>query len=202
MPFQEKWTPEKKACNFVRGVVSPLWAHIALDGRAKRVGKGYRMARYAEDIVVMANSLPAIAQAYPVVTTVLDERGLALHPEKTRMVHRAEGVDVLGFHGQMRGPKLLITPQSQKVQALLRDVRSWRKHHQTVSPEAVMRHLNPLLRGWAMDYRQVVSKHACQKVDDHIWRALWRWATRRHPRTSQRWIYRRSFEVGKYGATC
>jgi len=184
------------------GVVSPLLANIALDGLAKRVGKGSRMARYADDRVVMAKSLPAIEQAGPVVSAFLDERGLALHPEKTRMVHRTEGVDCLGFHGQRRGQRLLITPQSQKGHALLRDVRSWLKHHQTVSPEAVIRHLNPLLRGWALDYRHVVSKHALQQVDYHIWRALWRWAKRRHPRKSPRWLYRRDFEVGKYGATC
>jgi RNA-directed DNA polymerase len=159
------------------------------------------MARYAEDIVVMAKSLPAIEQACPVVTACLDERGLALHPGKTRIVHRTEGFDLLGVHVQRRGQRLRITPQSQKVQALLRDVRSWLKHHQTVSPEAVIPHLNPLIRGWAMYYHHVVSKHTFQKVDDHIWRASWRWAKRRHPRKSPRWIYRRYFEVGKYGAT-
>jgi RNA-directed DNA polymerase len=184
------------------GVGSPLLANIALDGLAKRLGKGYRMARYADDIVVMAKSLPAIEQAGAVVTALLDERGLALHPEKTRIVQRPEGFDLLGFHVQMRGRRLLITPQRQKVQALLRDVRSWLKHHQTVSPEAVIRHLNPLIRGWAMYYRHVVSKRTFQTVDYHIWRALWRWAKRRHPRKSQRWIYRRYFEVGTYGATC
>ena len=183
------------------GVVSPLLANIALDGLAKRLGKGYRMARYADDIVVMAKSLPAIEQAYPVVAAFLDERGLALHPEKTRIVHRAEGFDFLGFRVQMRGQKLLITPQSQKVQALLRDVRSRLKHHQTVSPEAVIRHLNPLLRGWAMYYRHVVSKQTFQKVDYHIWSALWHWAKRRHPKKPKRWTYRRYFEIGKYGAT-
>jgi RNA-directed DNA polymerase len=193
--------PKKKVCKIVGGVVSPLLANIALDGLAKRLGKGYRTARYADDIVVMAKSVPAIEQAYPVVTAFLDERGLALHPEKTRIVHRTEGFDFLGFHVQMRGEKLLITPQKQKVQALLQDVRSWLKHHQTVSPEAVIRHLNPLIRGWAMYYRHVVSKQTFQKVDYHIWRALWRWATRRHPKQPKRWIYRRYFAVGKYGAT-
>ena len=183
------------------GVISPLLANIALDGLAKQLGKGYRVARYADDIVVMATSLPAIEQACPVVTAFLDERGLALHPEKTRIVQRTEGFDFLGFHVQMRGEKLLITPQQQKVQALLQDVRSWLKHHQTVSPEAVIRHLNPLIRGWAMYYRQVVSKQTFQKVDYHIWRALWRWAKRRHPKKPKRWIYRRYFAVGKYGAT-
>jgi RNA-directed DNA polymerase len=98
----------------------------------------------------MAKSLPAIEQARPVVTAFLDERGRALHPEKTRLGQRTEGLDFLGFHVQMRGEKLLITPQQQKGQALLQDVRSWLKPHQTVSPEAVSRHLNPLIRGWAM----------------------------------------------------
>ena len=183
------------------GVVSPLLANIALDGLAKRLGKGYRMARYADDIVVMAKSLPAIEQACPVVTAFLDERGLALHPEKTRMVQRTEGFDFLGFHVQMRGQKLLITPQKQKVHALLQEVRSWLRSHQTVSAEVVIRHLNPLIRGWAMYYHHVVSKQTFQKVDYHIWRALWRWVKRRHPKKPKRWIYRRYFAVGKYGAT-
>ena len=73
------------------GVISPLLANIALDGLAKRLGKGYRVARYADDIVVMAKSLHAIEQACPVVTAFLDERGLALHQEKTRIVQRTEG---------------------------------------------------------------------------------------------------------------
>ena len=95
----------------------------------------------------------------------------------------------------------LSTPQRQQVHAQLRDGRSWPKPHQTVSPAAVIRHLHPLIRGGAMDERQVVCHHTVQHVDDHLWRARWRWAKRRHPRTSPRWMYRRSFAVGQDGAT-
>jgi RNA-directed DNA polymerase len=150
----------------------------------------------------MAKRRPAIAQACPVVTTFLQERGLALHPEKTRIVQRTEGVDFLGFHVQMRGPKLLITPQKQQVQALLQAIRAWRKTHATVTAAVVMHHLNPLIRGGAMDDRHVVSQHTFQHVDYHIWRALWRWVKRRHPKKPKRWLYRRYCAVGKYGATC
>ena len=79
------------------GVISPLLAPSALDGLAKRLGKGDRVARHADDIVVMAKSLHAIEQAFPVVTALLDERALALKPDKTRRVQRTEGVDCLGF---------------------------------------------------------------------------------------------------------
>jgi RNA-directed DNA polymerase len=176
-------------------------ANIALDGLAKRLGRGYRVARYAADIVVLAKSLHAIEQAYPVTTAFLDERGLALHPEKTRIVQRTEGFGFLGFHVQMRGQKLLITPQKQKVQKLRQEVRSWLKTHQAVSAAGVIRHRNPLIRGWAMYYRQGVSKQTFQKVDYHLWSALWHGAQRRHPKKPKRWTYRRYFEIGKYGAT-
>ena len=149
----------------------------------------------------MAKSLSAMAQAYPVVRAFLKERGLALHPEKTRIVHRTEGCDFFGFHVQMRGEKLLLTPQKQKVQALLQEGRSWLKTHPTVTAEVVLRHLHPLLRGWALYYRHVVSKHTCQQVDSYIWRGRWRWAKRRHPKNPKRWLYRRDVEVGQYGAT-
>ena len=87
------------------------------------------------------------------------------------------------------------------MQELRQRVRAWLKAHQTVSAEAVIRQLNPLLRGWAMYYRHVVSKQTFQKVDYHLWRALWHWAKRRHPTKPKRWIYHRYFERGKYGAT-
>jgi RNA-directed DNA polymerase len=189
-----RWVPQ-------RGVSSPLLANIALDGLAHRLGKGDRMARYADDLVLMAKSLPAIEQACPVVTACLQERGLALHPEKTRMVQRTEGFDCLGFHVQMRGQKLLITPQTQKVHALLQEVRAWVNTHATVTAAVVIHHLNPRIRGWAVYDRHVVRKHTFQHVDYHIWRALWRWVKRRHPKKPTRWLYRRYFEVGKYGAT-
>src|SRR4029453_17301582 len=175
-------TPKKKVCKIVGGVSRPLLANIARDGLAKQLGKGYRVARDADDMVVRAKSLPAIEQACPVVTAFLDERGLALHRENTRMVQRTEGVDCLGFQVQMRGQNLLITPQKQKVPARLQEVRSWRKTPRTVAAAVVIRHLNPLIRGGARYSHQVVSTPPFQKVDDHIWRALWRWGKRGHPK--------------------
>src|SRR5687768_16923096 len=104
----------------------------------------------------MATSLPAIEQACPVGTVFRDDRGLALHPEKTCRVQRTEGVEWLGCQVQRRGQTLLLTPPQQKVHARLQEVRSWLKPQQTVAANVVMRHLNPRIRGWAMSSRHVV----------------------------------------------
>jgi hypothetical protein len=183
------------------GVRRPWLANLALAGLAKRLGKGSRVARDADALLVMAKSLPAIAQACPVGIACLDARGLALPPEKTRMVQRTDGVDFLGCPVQRRGQKRLSTPQQQKGQVLRQEVRSWLQTPQTVAAEVVTRPLNPLLRGGAMSYRQVVSTQTCQTVEDHRGRAPGRWAQRRPPKQSQRWLYRRDGDLGKDGAT-
>src|SRR5690606_7988145 len=53
--------------------------------------------------------------------------------------------------------------------------------------------LNPMIRGWANYHRHAVSKATYNKVDRHIWQAIWRWARRRHPMKSAEWVRKRYF---------
>lgn len=183
------------------GVISPLLANIALDGMQHILGKGYRLARYADDFVIMAKTRREIEQAIPKITSWLKERGLELNWEKTRVAHRTEGFHFLGFEVRMYGRKLLIKPQKEKVKTLLEKVKAWLDDHKMAKPEEVIKHLNPLLRGWALYYRYVVSKKTFHKVDHKVWWMLWRWAKRRHPNKPEKWVYHRYFRKGNpYGS--
>lgn len=53
--------------------------------------------------------------------------------------------------------------------------------------------LNPVIRGWAEYFRNFVANDAFTKFDHGFWHALWRWAKRRHPNKSRRWIVDRYF---------
>jgi RNA-directed DNA polymerase len=55
--------------------------------------------------------------------------------------------------------------------------------------------LNPVIRGWAQYHRHVVSKRAFSTVDQCIFWMLWRWAKRRHPNKSAKWIKKRYFST-------
>lgn len=180
------------------GVISPLLANIALDGLQEHLGKGYRYVRYADDFVVMAKTREAIEEAIPRIKAFLADRGLELNPKKTRIVHKEDGFDFLGFHVQDRKGKLLITPQKEKVKGLLEKVRNWLKTHKHVSPEAVIRTLNPILRGWANYYCSCVAKETFEDVDHQVWKALYLWMRRRHPRKPWWWIQKKYLtRVGK-----
>ncbi|WP_283387185.1 group II intron maturase-specific domain-containing protein, partial [Escherichia coli] len=89
--------------------------------------------------------------------------------------------------------KLLIKPSPQKVKEFLKRVRQTIKDNPTVSQSTLIWHLNPILKGWARYYRHVVSKKIFHKVSHEIWKALWRWACRRHPKKGTGWIRRKYF---------
>lgn len=55
--------------------------------------------------------------------------------------------------------------------------------------------LNPMIRGWANYHRHVMSKKTFYHVDTAIFKALWSWAKRRHPKKPRRWV------ADKYFAT-
>jgi RNA-directed DNA polymerase len=157
------------------------------------LGKGYRFVRYADDFVVMAKTKEALEQVIPKIAEFLAQRGLEMNPEKTRLVHKTEGFDFLGFHIQDRKGKLLITPRKDNVVGLLRKVRTWLKRNLHASPEGVIRTLNPILQGWANYYSVCVAKRTFTKIDHDLCETLLEWVKRRHPTKSWRWRRRRYF---------
>jgi RNA-directed DNA polymerase len=92
------------------GVISPLLANIYLHAfdRAWAEGGTGDLVRYADDFVVLCSSRAQAEDAARRATAIMAGLGLALHPDKTRVVdlrNGAEGFDFLGchFHARMSG---------------------------------------------------------------------------------------------------
>ena len=190
------------------GVISPLLANIALDGMerlfeaegsdgkaiapAKRKGadKGLQVIRYADDFVVTAPT-QAVLETYvkPKLLEFLQERGLQLSEAKTHIVHIDEGFDFLGFHiRRFKKRKVLTKPQKKKVIKHLQGIKAYLNTHQQEKTEKVIGTLNPVIRGWANYYRHCAAKAVFSKVRHRQWQMLWRWAKRRHPNKSSKWV--------------
>jgi len=61
-------------------------------------------------------------------------------------------------------------------------------HNKTVKTKDLIQLLNPKIRGWSNYYRHVCSKKTFGYVDYCIFRSIWRWAVRRHPEKSTKWV--------------
>lgn len=151
------------------------------------------LVRYADDFVVMCHTEDQAEQVRSRLGEWLAPRGLAFNEDKTHVVHVDHGFDFLGFNVRRYGGKLLIKPSPAAVrrfrQRLAGEVRALRG----ANAEAVIRKLNPIIRGWAAYYRGVVSKEVFTTIDHHLWRHLYRWALRTHPNKSRHWVAARYF---------
>lgn len=177
------------------GVVSPVLANVALDGLQALLGSKFGYVRYADDFIVTARSKEQIEAIKPTIEKYLEERGLALNTEKTKIVSIEDGFNFLGFNVRSYRGKCLIKPQKEKVLAFLKDIRQWLKSHRQVKAEAVIDVLSPRIVGWANYYRHVVSKEVFSYVEHQIWKALWQWCRRRHPNKTLHWIADKYFTM-------
>jgi RNA-directed DNA polymerase len=201
------------------GIISPLLANQVLDGLEEELGNRYGRAhglkrhkhhlaaknkvhfvRYADDFVITGCSRELLEnEIKPLVRDFLALRGLTLSEEKTKVTHVGEGFDFLGqnirkYHHGTPKEKLLIKPSKKNVKAFLEEVRMTIRKHRTSPQHLLIKALNPKIRGWANYHQHVVSKDTYNRVDKETWRALWRWAKRRHPMKPRRWIISRYFK--------
>jgi RNA-directed DNA polymerase len=193
-------------------IISPTIANLVLDGLEahldqvcgiKKYGvRQYRhnphiihFIRYADDFIVTCreeNYLKNIV--LPAIQDFLKPRGLTLSDDKTLITHIDQGFDFLGQNVRKYDGKLLIKPSKKNVHTFLQKVRGVIKNMPNARTIDLIRKLNPMIRGWAMYHRHVVSKRTFSNVDHAIFKMTWRWAKRRHAgKKNMMWIKNRYF---------
>jgi RNA-directed DNA polymerase len=175
------------------GIISPLISNIALDGMQQLLKGKAHLIRYADDFVATAPTRRKIEAIVPVIEQWLQERGLVMHPEKTRIVHVDDGFDFLGFTVKHYKRKCLFRPQKEKVLSFLQEIRQWLKRNRSAAAEHVIRHLNPILIGWSNYYKHASSKRTFAYVQHQIRSCLWKWCLRRHPNKGKEWVRKKYF---------
>ena len=65
--------------------------------------------------------------------------------------------------------------------------------YKTVSTQALIVKLNPVIKGWANYFSTVVSKQIFSQLDDLLGRRLGRWGSRRHPNKPGKWVKKKYF---------
>lgn len=190
------------------GIISPVLANLALDGMEALLQQHFggsdrrsrkhqvNLIRYADDFVVTGSSRELLEdEVKPLLCAFLAARGLELSPEKTSITQIETGFDFLGQNVRKYGGKLLIKPSQANVHHHLTHLQETVKKHLGQSAGALIRQLNPKIRGWANYHRHIVAKATFSRVDHALFQMLWRWALRRHRNKGCRWIRDRYFRT-------
>jgi RNA-directed DNA polymerase len=185
------------------GVISPILANLALDGMQKAIRQAVRregdkvnFVRYADDFIVTGATRELLEQKVkPALTAFLTPRGLELSEQKTVITPIHKGFDFLGHTVRKFGDKLLTYPAKSGVKALREKISLCIKSALGKPQAALLRQLNPLLRGWANYYRHGASKRTFNRLDNYVFWQLLRWARRRHPKKTAAWRQRKYFSA-------
>ena len=199
-------------------VISPTLANMVLDGMEmaidlaagvkhwgkqaprRRINPNHiHLIRYADDFVITSSDRVLLeTKVKPAIESFLLERGLKLSADKTRLTHIEEGFDFLGQTVRKFNGKLLIKPSRKSVRKFLAKVKKAIKERTSAPAIEVVQKLSPMIRGWAMYHRHVVSKKTFSTIDHRIYEMLWHWSKRRHKkRKNYMWIKGRYFTPHK-----
>lgn len=163
------WTPV--AGTPQGSVISPLMANLYLHGLDEVLSNTeHRYVRFADDFVVMCRTRWEAEEVLARIQSWVDEHGLALHPEKTRVGHcveKGQGFEFLGY--RFEAGRRWVRPKSLKG---LRDkIRQLTGRTRSGTLETIIAELNPILRGW-FGYFKHAHRLTFRSVDGFVRRRL------------------------------
>jgi len=209
---REKGTPQG-------GVASPLLAnlflHYAFDRWLATNYPQVAFERFADDVIVHCKTEPEALTMRKVIAERLQNCGLELHPEKTKIVYCKdddrrrtylhEKFDFLGYTFRARGSMtrkgkhfVNFSPaiSAKAAQAIRTEVRSWKLPQRSDKAiEDLSRMFNPIVRGWLQYYGRYYRSALYSPMrqldrDLTLWAAQKYKTLRRHLRRASHWLAR------------
>jgi group II intron reverse transcriptase/maturase len=162
-------------------------------------------ARYADDFVIMVQGKKGAAQAIKdEVRKKLQEMGLALSEEKTKLTHWRYKVNFLGYqlHGKPTRKGTSIRPilsiPREKVQKIKEALEVVSGYHQIPEVDA-MTQMSAMFRGWCNYYRYATAPQATfSDLSDYTWWRYSHYVARKH-RLSIAQMIRQERQAGRLG---
>lgn len=127
-------------------VISPLLSNIYLNPLDHEMAKrGRRMIRYADDFVILCKTRAEAELALKELREWTAQVGLALHPEKTKVVDtETEAFEFLGYRFE-KGTRF---PRSKSLEKFKDNVRRKTGRTEGKDLKEIIKRVNATLRGW------------------------------------------------------
>jgi RNA-directed DNA polymerase len=195
---RDRGTPQGSA---VSPVLANLFLHYAFDTWMAREFPGIPFERYVDDAVAHCASEAEARMVAKAIADRMEQVGLRLHPDKTRIVYCKDGnrrgssehtsFTFLGFTFRQRRARnrqgksfsaFLPAISKEALKKISTEVRSWRLHHRTGHTFAdLARRINPIVRGW-MQYYGAFYRSALYQLLSRINAYLVRWIRKKYKR--------------------
>ncbi|EMF0403241.1 group II intron reverse transcriptase/maturase [Enterococcus faecium] len=182
------------------GVISPLLANVYLNGldRYWAINKfdtdrkhDAHLVRYADDYVVLCHHNPEKYDEF--ARRRIDQLGLVINEDKTRIAHASEGFDFLGYtirkgKSQTTGKwKTYYYPSNKSMKSIKGKVKEVIRCGQHLDLPEIVDQLNPILRGWGNYFKAGNSKERFKQIDQYVIYNLTIMLRKKHKKAGKGW---------------
>jgi RNA-directed DNA polymerase len=84
------------------------------------------------------------------------------------------------------------------VQSFKDKIKKALKKHRGIPAYAIIRILNPIIRGWSNYHKKVCSKKTFNYLGHFLWWQLWRWCKREYGNRPKKWIFEKHFRKNAF----
>jgi RNA-directed DNA polymerase len=178
------------------GVASPLWSNIFLTPFDRKMAQeGFRLTRWADDFAVLCQTREEAQRALAIATQVLrEELGVALHPQKTRIVHISQGFEFLGYkvkqgtgfrlpahrrRSRSNPRNLYAVPREKSVKRFQEQIRALTRRKAPLKLRELIERINPVIRGWGHFYRKADVRRLFHRLDGWVERRIYSFLAKR-----------------------
>jgi RNA-directed DNA polymerase len=193
-----------------KDVVKSVSVDIPAKGK-KTLDLTFGLIRYADDFVIILNHPRNLALVKENVKIFLKERGLRINDKKSKDIffskkklkkdESSSKFNFLGFtfmfqtsarisriisRGDMTGnKKVIIYPSRENTIGFKRKLKVLIEKNTNITAIELLNKLNPVLRVWARYFAVSVCAKILNEIDNYVYRRLWRWCIRKHPKTGK-----------------
>lgn len=193
--------------------ISPIVANMALDGLQDYVYERLypytddidyadgNMVRYADDILFMARTEDTALKIRQYTADFLEERGLALSPEKSRIIHIDEGFSFMSRTYYKQGTQVFARPSDSAIGRFMGNIRDTIENY-TGSQHSLIEKLNHKIDGWTTYHKVSEADDAFRKLDVYVSALLLELCESKHPKWSREKILQKYWYIDAEGRHC
>lgn len=180
--------------------------------------------RFTNDFMVIHHNLDVIIEFQKSIQHFLyEEMDLNLSTEKTFICSTLNqitinnkvikpGFEFLGFSfkifksktypgksskGKVMGYRPQLKPSFKSIVSHLNELKTLGKKYRGISQSALISKLSPVISGWTLYFWYCSAKKAFSYCDNYLFQILYKWALKRHPSKSRKWVINRYFHQYK-----
>lgn len=178
------------------------------DGRRTRISIALKVIRYLDVFVILCRSKHIIKKYIePELKKYLEERGLVLLTDKTKIIRLSKPHEKLNFLGytfqyekewnakrtvmysnHSGARAIALYPNREKLLALIKKIKNIFNKSQNLSAYQLISILNPIISGWSNYYNLGNSSHYRSYVRNALYNLCFKWASKKHPRWGKKSI--------------